>query len=94
MERQVTSDTKRPKDSSADVAASRPKSPPTNFLPTVGHVLEIDGKFKSEYETSEQALKAGLELKLKFPHIQVMVFNAKERTRLTVKMPEQSEEKK
>jgi hypothetical protein len=89
----VISDTKRSKDPSADLPAAGPRNPLANLLPTAGFVLEIDGKFKSEYEISEQALKAGLELKLRYPHIQVMVFNAKKRTRIPVKVPEQSEKK-
>ena len=28
---------------------TRPKNPSANILPTEGYVLEIDGKFKSEY---------------------------------------------
>lgn len=78
----------KPKNLSADVPATRPKNPSANLLPTEGYVLEIDGKYKSEYETSEQALNAGLELKRKYPHIQVMVFDAKERTRSMVTVPE------
>jgi hypothetical protein len=77
----------------ADVPATRPKNPSANVLPSEGFVLEIDGKFKSEYETSEAAMKAGLELKKKFPYIQVKVYSAKERTRKLVTLPEQSEKK-
>ena len=51
-------------------------------------MLEIEGKFKSEYETSDAAMKAGLELKKKFPYIQVVVYGAKERTRTLVALPE------
>ena len=98
MGRQVISDTKRSKnpsanvlatksiDPSADVPATRPKNPSANILPTEGYVLEIDGKFKSEYETLEVALKAGLELKEKYPQIQVKVYDAKERTRTVVEL--------
>jgi hypothetical protein len=67
---------------------SRPKNPSVNVLPTEGFVLEIDGKFKSHYKTSEDASKAGLELKKKFPFIQVIVYDAKEKTRTPVKLPE------
>jgi hypothetical protein len=67
---------------------TRPKNPSANVLPTEGFVLEIDGKFKSDYKTSEDAKKAGLELKKKFPFIQVIVYSAKERTRTLVKSPE------
>jgi hypothetical protein len=72
----------------ANNGAPRPKNPSANVLPTEGYVLEIDGKFKSDYKTSEDALKAGLELKKKFPFIQVIVYDAKERTRMLVKLPE------
>jgi DMSO/TMAO reductase YedYZ molybdopterin-dependent catalytic subunit len=72
---------------------TRPKNPSANILPSEGYVLEIDGKFKSEYETSKAAMKAGLELKEKYPQIQVKVYGAKQRTRTPVELPEQSEKK-
>jgi hypothetical protein len=80
----------KPKNPSAEVSATRPKNPSPNLLPTEGYVLEIDGKYKTEYQTSEDALKAGLELKKKFPFIQVYVYDAKERTRTLVESSEQS----
>ena len=67
---------------------TRPKNSSANVLPTEGFVIEIDGKFKSDYKTSADASKAGLELKTKFPFIQVIVYDAKERTRTLVKLPE------
>jgi hypothetical protein len=76
MERHVNDDTKRPRNTSA------------NVLPTEGYLLEVDGKAKTQYATSEAALKAGLELKRKFPHIQVKVFGAKEQTHTPVELPE------
>ena len=77
----------------ASNGTTRPKNSLANVLPTEGYVLEVDGKFKSEYESSEVALKAGLELKKKYPHIQVRVYDAKERTRTPVDLCEQSEKK-
>jgi hypothetical protein len=62
----------------------RPKNPPANVLPSEGYVLEIDGKFKSEHGTSEAAMKAGLQLKKKYPQIQINIYGAKERTRTRV----------
>ena len=41
----------------------RPKNPSANTIPSVGYVLEVDGKFKSVFETSEAAMEAALELK-------------------------------
>src|SRR5271169_6807654 len=72
----------------ANSGTTRPKNPPANIRPTDGYVLEVDGKFKSDYESSAAAMKAGLELKKKYPHIQVKVYDAKERTRTPVALPE------
>ena len=80
--------TTKPKPLSDDVSATRPKNPPSNVRPTEGYILEVDGKFKSEFESSEAAMKAGLELKTKYPQIQVKVYDAKERTRTLVNLPE------
>ncbi len=76
------------KEQTAENGTTRPKNPPANILPTEGYVLEVDGKFKTEYESSEPAMKAGLELKKKYPHIQVKVYDAKERTRTPVELSE------
>ena len=54
---------------------------PTNVLPREGYIVEIDGKFESEYGTLMGALKAGLELRQKFPHSHVKVYDANEQTR-------------
>jgi hypothetical protein len=43
---------------------------------------------KAQYDTAEAAAKAGLELKQKYPFIQVYVFDAKERTRTAVTLPD------
>ena len=78
--------TTKPKPLSDDVSPTRPKNPPSNVLPTDGYVLEVDGKFKTEFESSEAAMKAGLELKTRYPQIQVKVYNARERTRTLVEL--------
>ena len=65
----------------ANTDTVRPKNPPAG-------VLEVDGKFKSEFETSEAAMKSGLELKKKYPQIQVNVYDAKERARTLVELTE------
>jgi len=72
---------------------TRPKNTPVNLRPTEGYFLEVDGKFKSEYESSAAAIKVGLELKKKYPHIQIKVYDAKERTLTPVELSEQSEKK-
>lgn len=66
----------------------RPKNPSANTLPTEGFVLEIDGKLKSEHATSEAAMKAGLELKMKYPHIRIVMYGAEQRTRTPVELSE------
>ena len=45
-----------------------------------GYILEIDGKFESEYGSLMGALKAGLGLRQKFPQSQVRVHDAIEQT--------------
>jgi hypothetical protein len=70
----------------ASNGTTRPKNQSANVLPTEGYVLEVDGKFKSEYECAEATMKAGLELKKKYPYIQVKVYDAKERTRTVVEL--------
>jgi hypothetical protein len=99
-EPKVNGDTKKPKDPlanivlvkpknpSAEVSPTRPKNRSANLVPIEGYILEIDGKFKSEYQTSDDAMKAGLELKKKFPHVQVKVYDAKELTYTLVFLPE------
>jgi hypothetical protein len=51
----------------------------TDALPCEGYVIEIGGKFNSEYGTFAAALKAGLELKNKYSQIQVKVSDAMKR---------------
>ena len=43
---------------------------------TESYVIEIDGKFGSTYEFFVEALKAGLELKQKFPRSRIKVHDA------------------
>ena len=72
----------------ADSSTSRPKNPSANTIPSEGYILEIDGKFKSEFATSETAMEAALELKKKYPQIKVNVYDAKEHTRTLVELTE------
>jgi hypothetical protein len=80
------------KESAADHVANngpttRPKNPSANTIPSEGYVLEIDGKFKTVYDTSDSAMKAATDLKQKYPQIQVSVYDAKEHTRARVELP-------
>ena len=51
----------------------------TCVLPCEGYVVELGGKFNSEYGSITAALKAGLELKHKYSQAQVKVYDASER---------------
>ena len=66
----------------------RPRNPRGDALPTKGYGLAVDGKIKSEYDTAEAAFKAGLEIKRKFPLVQVAVYDAEKGTRSAVESPE------
>ena len=52
----------------------------SSHQPKEGYVVEIDGKFESEYGTLMGALKAGFGLKQKFPQCQVKVHDANNQT--------------
>jgi hypothetical protein len=67
-----------------------PKNPSANTIPSKGYVLEIDGKFKSEFETSDAGMKSALDLKKKYPQIQVNVYDAKEHARTLVDLAAKS----
>ena len=47
-----------------------------NVLRPESYVVEIDGKIASAYRIFVEALKAGLELKQKFPHSRIKVHEA------------------
>ena len=51
----------------------------TNVPSPEEYVLEADGKIKLEHANFTQALKAGFELKQKFPHMQLKVYDRNER---------------
>jgi hypothetical protein len=58
-----------------------------DVLPTDDFVLEADGKLKMNHANFTQALKAGFELKQKFPHVRVKVYEANDRTRRLAEEP-------
>jgi hypothetical protein len=66
--------------------------PHLNAPPTEGFGLQVDGKIKSQYATSEEALKAGLEIKKKFPMVQVVLFDAVNKTRIPVELSQETPE--
>ena len=59
--------------------AQKPTNLRANAIPVDGYVLSVDGKLKTRYETSTEAMAAGIKLKQSFPAIQITVFDAAER---------------
>jgi hypothetical protein len=57
-------------------AATKPANLRANAMPTDGYVLVVDGKLKTRFDTSEEAMTAGTKLKQSFPVIQVAVLDA------------------
>jgi hypothetical protein len=79
---------KEPTVETADNDATMPKNPPANTVPSKGYILEVDGKFKSEFESSDAATKLALDLKTKYPQIKVGVYDAKANVRTLVELTE------
>ncbi len=72
----MTTETKKPANLSA------------NAMPRDGFVLTVDGKLKTRFETSKEAVTAATKLKETYPVIQVAVYDAVERTYSPVETPE------
>jgi hypothetical protein len=54
--------------------------------PTSGYALIVDGQAKKEFDTQDRALKAAQELKRRFPHLQVKVFDAERKQSETIEL--------
>jgi hypothetical protein len=66
----------------------RPKNPRADVMPDDGFVLAVDGKLKTRFETSDDAMSAGLKLKQTYPVIQVAIFDATAGSYTPVVLPE------
>ncbi len=64
----------------------RPRNIPANAAPTDGFSLEVDAKAKSQHPTLEAAMKAGAELKRKFPMVQVTIYDPEAKARTLVEV--------
>jgi hypothetical protein len=64
------------KESQMTKAATKPANLRANAMPTDGYVLVVDGKLKTRFDSSEEAMTAGTKLKQSFPVIQVAVLDA------------------
>ena len=50
-------------------------------LPKSGFALEIDGRLKTEFSTKEGAEQGAIELKRRFPMLQIRIYDASLKTR-------------
>ena len=71
----------------SDPDDKRPRNLRGDALPTEGFALTVDGKIKSQYPALADAMKVALELKRKFPVLQVEVYDAAAKTRTAVELP-------
>lgn len=65
----------------------RPRNLPPVDVTAVGFSLVVDGKAKSHYDSAAAATAAGLALKRAYPVVQVVVYDAVEKTRTTIELP-------
>jgi hypothetical protein len=72
---QETKETKKPANLSA------------NAMPIDGFVLSVDGKLKTRFETSKEAMAAAAKLKETYPVIQIAVYDAVGRKYSPVEAP-------
>jgi hypothetical protein len=72
----------------SEIDDKRPRNLRAAVYPVEGFAVTVDGKIKSQFADLEGALKAGLDLKKKFPVIQVTVYDAVAKTRTAVELPE------
>ena len=79
---------KSDEDSLADTGSVR--KAPANARPIDGHVLLVDGKFKTQFQTAEDAMAAGMSLKEKYPVVRVQIYDAVERSYAPVEMAERA----
>ncbi len=67
-------------------AATKPAIPRADAMPTDGFVMVVDGKLKTRYDSSDEAMAAGAKLKEKYPVIQVAVLDAAARISTPVEL--------
>lgn len=66
--------------------APAPRAPTRSVpdMPTSGYALIVDGQLKGEFKTKDAAEARGKELKLRFPFLQIRVFDAQEKRSETI----------
>jgi hypothetical protein len=61
-----------------------------DVLMTEGFGLEVDGRMKAVFSTAESAEKNALQLKAKFPMVQVKVYDAVKKTKTLIELPDKA----
>ena len=61
---------------------------PANARPLEGHVLLVDGKFKTQFQTAHDAMAAGIKLKERYPVVRVQIYDAVQRSYAPVDLTE------
>jgi hypothetical protein len=69
--------------------AVRDEPQPTNstradITPKSGFILEVDGRMKNQFESESDARAKAIQLKARFPMLQVKIYDAVEKTRTMV----------
>jgi hypothetical protein len=62
------------------------KTAVANEPQNAGYALEVDGRIKTEFQTKEGAQKGAVELKHRFPMLQIRIYDAASKTRETVEV--------
>ena len=65
----------------------RPRNLPPVNVAEEGFALVVDGKAKSHYDNAKAATDAGLALKRAYPVVQVVVYDAVEKSRTLIELP-------
>jgi len=77
-------------DEAMNIDAGIARKAPANARPIEGHVLLVDGKFKTQFQTAEDAMAAGMTLKEKYPVVRVQIYDAVERSFAPVELAERA----
>jgi len=57
-----------------------------NEQQNAGYALEVDGRIKTEFQTKEGARRGAVELKNRFPTLQIKIYDAASKMRETVEV--------
>ncbi len=55
-------------------------------LPKTGFAIEVDGRIKTEFDTKEGADRGAIELKRRFPMLQIRIYDAAAKSHLEISL--------